>query len=123
MHWEGIRALGATLVAISPEKLDQAHPTAEDQELEYVVLSDPHNAAARKFGIVYHVQDELQMLYEELGLNLPERNGDLSYELPVPATYVVDQQGMIRLAFVDSDYTRRQDPVEVLSVLRDLQAA
>jgi len=95
----------------------------EKQDLTFEVLSDIHNDVARQFGIVYHVQDELQAVYEDLGLDLPAFNGDDSFDLPVPATFVVDAGGVIRLAFVDPDYTRRLDPTDVLSVLRSLQKA
>lgn len=117
---KGIEDLGATLVAISPQTPDQSLTTQEKQNLTFEVLSDVHNELAQKFGIVYHVQDEIQALYVALGLDLPEYNGDHSFDLPVPATYVIDQQGIIKLAFVDPDYTRRADPAEVLSVLQTL---
>ena len=116
-----IKKLGATVVAISPQTPDNSLTTAEKQNLTFEVLSDVFNNVARKFGIVYHVHDELQALYEDLGLDLPALNGDSSFDLPVPATYVIDQAGMVRLAFVDPDYTRRLDPSDVLSVLRSLQ--
>ena len=120
---DGIRALGATLFAISPQLPDQSLSMAEKQNLTFEVLSDIHNDVARQFGIVYHVQDELQAVYEDLGLDLPAFNGDDSFDLPVPATYVVDTSGMVRLSFVDPDYTRRLDPTDVLSVLQTLQKA
>ena len=69
------------------------------------------------------MQDELQADFEDFGLDLPAFNGDDSFDLPVPATYVVDTSGMIRLAFVDPDYTRRLDPTDVLSVLQTLLKA
>ncbi|MDP6041333.1 MAG: peroxiredoxin-like family protein [Candidatus Latescibacteria bacterium] len=120
---DGIRALGATLFAVSPQLPDQSLSMTEKQDLTFEVLSDIHNDVARQFGIVYHVQDELQAVYEDLGLDLPAFNGDDSFDLPVPATFVVDAGGVIRLAFVDPDYTRRLDPTDVLSVLRSLQKA
>lgn len=116
-----IKNLGATVVAISPQTPDYSLTTAEKQNLTFEVLSDVSNDVARMFGIVYHVHDELQALYADLGLDLPVLNGDSSFDLPVPATYVVDQVGMVRLAFVDPDYTRRLDPSDVLSVLRSLR--
>jgi peroxiredoxin len=119
----GIQRLGATVVAISPQTPDNSMTTAEKENLTFDVLSDVQNEVARKFGIVYHVQDELQALYADLGLDLPAFNGDTSFDLPVPATFVIDADRMIHLAFVDPDYTRRLDPTEVLSVLRKLQMA
>jgi len=119
--FEEIKKLGATVMAISPQTPDNSLTTAEKQNLTFEVLSDVSNDVARQFGIVYHVQDELQALYADLGLDLPALNGDSSFDLPVPATYVIDQVGMVRLAFVDPDYTRRLDPSDVLSVLRSLR--
>lgn len=121
--FEQVKKLGASVVAISPMMPDESLTAAEKQKLTFEVLSDVHNDVARKFGIVYHVQDELQALYEDWGLDLPALNGDNSFDLPVPATYVVDSVGMVRMAFVDPDYTRRLDPTEVLSVLRSLHQA
>ena len=118
-----INEFGATLVAVSPQTPDSSAGTVEECCLTYEVLSDIGNAVARQFGIVYHLQDEMQAIYKEFDLVLPDYNGDDSFDLPVPATYVIDQQGIIRLAFVDPDYTRRMDPAEILSSLRRLQEA
>ncbi len=117
-----MEALDTHLIAISPQTPDASLATVEDLGLSFEVLSDAGNQVARQFGIVYHVQDELQVIYKELGLSLPEQNNDNSFDLPVPATYVIDQSRKIRSAFVDADYTRRLDPVEILSVLRKLKA-
>lgn len=119
---EGILKLGATVVAISPQTPDNSLTTVEKQNLTFEVLSDVHNVVAKKFGIVYHVQDEMQALYADLGLDIPAFNGDESFDLPVPATYVIDTQRTVRLAFVDPDYTRRVDPTAVLSVLQSLKS-
>ncbi len=115
--------LGATLVAISPQTPDHSLSTAEKNRLTYEVLSDVGNVVAREFGIVFHLQDEMQSVFREFGLDLPEYNGDDTFDLPVPATYVIDTAGIIRLAFVDPDYTRRLDPAEILSALRELKSA
>ena len=118
-----IASLGATLAAISPQTPDNSMSAAEKNCLTYEVLSDLGNTVARKFGIVFHLQDELRAIYDEFGLDLSEYNGDETFDLPVPATYVIDPTGTIRLAFVDPDYTRRLDPTEILATLRALKAA
>jgi peroxiredoxin len=118
-----IQKLGASVVAISPQTPDNSLTTTQKENLTFEVLSDVHNDVAREFGIVYHVQDEMQALYADLGLDLPAFNGDNSFDLPVPATFVIDTGGTIRMAFVDPDYTHRLEPTEVLSVLRTLQSA
>ncbi len=113
-------SLRTTLVAISPQTQENSLSTSRKNRLTYEVLSDVGNRVARSFGIVYQLQDEMLAIYEEFGLDLAEYNGDDSFELPIPATFVIDQTGTIRLAFVDPDYTRRLDPTEILVTLRKL---
>ena len=81
-----INAHGASLAAISPQTLEKCECTAQDNDLTYEILSDQGNKVASSFGIVYQLQDEMQAIYKDLGLELPEYNGDESFELPVPAT-------------------------------------
>ena len=111
-----------TLVAISPQTQENSLSTSRKNRVTYEVLSDVGNRVARSFGIVYRLQDEMMSIYEEFGLDLAEYNGDDSFELPIPATFVIGQTGTIRLAFVDPDYTRRLDPTEILVTLRKLNS-
>jgi peroxiredoxin len=118
-----IRRLGADLVAISPQTPDNSLYTAEKRGLSYEVLSDAGNHVAKHFGLVHPLPEELRPIYKDsFEIDLPQYNGDESYELPVPATYVADQEGIIRKAFVDCDYTKRMDPGEIISVLRRIKA-
>lgn len=112
--------LGAYMMAISPQRPEQTAEMAEKQGLTYDLLSDPGNTVAQTFGIVYHLHDEMQSIYDEFGLDLPVWNGDESFDLPVPATYVVDSESRIRMAFVDPDYTKRLDPSEIIRTLRSI---
>jgi len=112
-----IHSKGAQLVAISPELPDNSLSLSEKLELEFEILSDFNNDIARKFGIVFELTDELKPLYEKFGVDLPKTQGNENFELPVPATYVVDGDGTIVLAHIDIDYTRRLEPEEVLEVL------
>jgi len=112
--------LGGYMMAISPQRPEQTAKMAEKQGLTYDLLSDPGNTVAHKFGIVFHLHDEMQSIYDEFGLDLPVWNDDDSFDLPVPATYVIDTQSVIRMAFVDPDYTRRLDPTEIIRILRSL---
>jgi peroxiredoxin len=117
-----IKALGASLVAISPQLPDNSLSTEEKNNLMFAVLSDVGNTVARRFGIVYRLPDELLDTYKAFNHGLAEINGEEgATELPMPATYVLDQSGTIRLAFIDEDYTKRLDPQNILMVLRDLQ--
>jgi peroxiredoxin len=116
---QAFRELGATVVAISPQLPDHSLSTKEKDELAFLVLSDVGNKVARQFGIVFELSDELVELYRKFGHALEDFNGaNGSRELPVPATFLLDGEGTIRLAHVDADYTRRMDPEEVIEVLK-----
>lgn len=115
-----IKALGAELVAISPEIPDQSLSTQEKNELNFHVLSDVNNTVAREFGVVYTVHDDVLNF---LGDKLEEHQGDGATELPLAATYVIDRNGRIAFAHADKDYRVRAEPAEVLTVLRELQAS
>lgn len=112
--------LGAQLVAISPNLPDKSLSSIEKHALTFEVLSDIGNKISRQFGLVFTLDEQLQHLYKQFGIDIPAYNGDESYELPIPATYVVNSDGIIELAFVDADYTKRMDPNEVIETLKNL---
>lgn len=112
-----IRATGAELVAISPEMPDQSWTLAEKLALVHPVLSDPGNTTARSYGLEFTVPDWLRPLYLKLGIDLEARNGDRSWCLPVPGTFVIAPDGSIRESFVDPDYRNRTEPADVLAAL------
>lgn len=114
-----INELGANLIAISPEKPDGGILVTEKHKLTFPVLSDFNNKVARQFGVVFRVGDESQNLSRTVFKNdVAVRNGEDTYELPVPATFVIDAQGIIRFAHVEADYmTGRAEPEEVVAAL------
>lgn len=113
-----MQALGANLVAIAPETPDHSLSTQEKQALTFEVLSDVGNRVARQFGLVFTLPAYLRPVYESIGIDLPAYNGDQSFELPLPATYVINPAGRIVHAFVNVDYKRREDPETILTVLK-----
>ena len=115
-----MQALGATLVGISPEALAVSQQTAQDNALEFEVLSDEGNHVARDYGLVMVVDEAIRPHYMQWGIDIPTANGDETFELPVPATYVIDQSGVIRAAHVDKDYTKRMEPADIVAALRAL---
>jgi peroxiredoxin len=115
-----IKSLGAELVSISPQLPDNFLSTAEKLTLEFEVLSDVGNKTARDFGLVFKLTDKMQEIYRNFGIDLPTANGDQSFELPIPATYVVAQNGIVAFAFMDADYTNRLDPETIIAELRRL---
>ena len=114
------RSLGATLVAVSPETPDHGLTTAEKHNLEFEVASDIGNRVTREYGLLFTVHESMRPLYLKWGLDVPASNGDDSWELPVPATYLIDTNRTIRTAHVDRDYTRRMEPLRMLEALRRL---
>ena len=115
-----IKAAGASLVAITPELPDASLSTSEKNELAFTVLSDVNADYARELGLVFTLPEELKPIYQNFGIDLEQHNGDGQFDLPLAATFVVAQDGTIASSFVDTDYTFRQEPTEVLEVLKAL---
>lgn len=113
---------GINVLAISPQNQAHSAETAERLDLSFTVLSDAENAVARQFGLVFQLPESFRRAYEVLGINLPVFNDSTRFELPIPATYVIDTDRTIAYAVVDPDYTRRPDPREILSAIDRLQA-
>jgi len=117
---DDIRQAGAQLLAISPLTPDHSLTVQEKNELSFHVLSDLRNKIADNYQLTFKLPDYLHEIYRSLGYGLDKYNGDDSWELPVPATYLIDSQGIIRFASVDPDYRTRMDPAELLNLLRSL---
>lgn len=113
-----LRERGATLVAISPQTPDNSLSTAEKNELAFPVLSDSSLAAARAFGIAFTMNLELVALYSQIGNDLPTVNGNGQWVLPLPATYLIDRNGVVVYAHVKADYRLRAEPQDVIDRLR-----
>jgi peroxiredoxin len=112
-----IQQAQASLIAISPQTMQQSFFMADQHKLRFPLLSDPGNQVARQFGLVYRVPDYQRSLYRRVFINLPFANGDESWELPIPATYVVDRDSSVLYASVNADYTERPEPSEILDKL------
>lgn len=112
-----IHGAGADLVAISPELPDHSLTTAEKNDLTFHVVSDVGGELAAALGISFTLSDKVRPFYEKAGHALPERNGDGTWALPMPATFVIKRGGRIAAAFVEPDYRRRLDPNDALAAL------
>ncbi|HBQ97545.1 MULTISPECIES: peroxiredoxin-like family protein [unclassified Roseofilum] len=115
-----IEETGATLVAISPETPDNSLTTQEKNELAFPVLSDVDNQIARQFGLVFKLPASLLPIYQSFGIDVAAHNGNDHFELPIPATYVVQPNGKIVYAFADVDYTKRAEPSAIVDALKGL---
>ena len=109
---------GASLVAISPQNPVNSRKSVRQNNLSFPILSDPKNDVAAAFGLRFELPDYLVDLYKSLKNDLPAFNGDGSWTLPMPARYVVGQDGTILYAEVNPDYTRRPEPEDMLPALR-----
>ncbi|MEM9217016.1 MAG: peroxiredoxin-like family protein [Cyanobacteria bacterium P01_F01_bin.150] len=116
-----IQETGAALVAISPETPDNSLTTQEKNELAFPVLSDLDNQVARQSGLVFQLPASLRPIYDGFGIDLVAYNGNDQFELPIPATYVVQPNGEIVYAFADVDYTKRAEPSDVVNALKALK--
>ncbi|MGF6597386.1 peroxiredoxin [Paraburkholderia sp. GAS448] len=112
-----IQALGASLVAISPQVASNSRKSVRDNHLNFPVLNDSRNETAAAFGLRFNLPDYLIELYKKLKNDLPAFNGDPSWTLPIPARYVIGQDGVVLYSEVNPDYTHRPDPSEMLPVL------
>ncbi|WP_327294763.1 MULTISPECIES: peroxiredoxin-like family protein [unclassified Streptomyces] len=116
-HHAAITERGARLVAVSPQIPDESLSLTEKHALDFAVLSDIGAFVARSYGLAFDLPDDLAAVYEKLGFDLERVNGGHPRTLPLPATYVIDQNGTIRWAFVQSDYTARAEPADILAAL------
>jgi peroxiredoxin len=112
-----IERASATLLAISPQTVKQSFFMHHQQKLCFPLLSDAGNKIARQFGLTYRAPEAQEAIYRRAFVNLPFTNGDESWELPVPATYIIDRDGVVLFASANEDYTERPEPAEVLRIL------
>lgn len=112
------KANGATLIALTPELPDKSISTAEKHDLEFEVLSDIGNKIAKEYGIVFKLTDEVAGMYNE-SFDMNGYNGDDSNELPLAATYIINEDGEIIYAFLDADYRNRAEPSTLTEFLKN----
>ncbi len=118
---QDFKQLGANIVAISLEKQDRSLTVAQNNKLDFTVLSDPKLVVARKFGIVYEMPKVTNDAILAVGFDLAKYNEMEKAELPLSATYVISKKGKIVYAFLDPDYKKRAEHSEVIKALMELQ--
>jgi len=110
-----LREAGVILVAISPQTPDRSAEFAAEQQFGFHVLSDEGNTVARRYGLTYQLDEVSAAGYREAGIDLELINGDASWELPAPGTFLITRDGRVALASVDGDFRWRIGPDEVLA--------
>ncbi len=119
---EPLKAMGVSLVALSPQVPARSLAMVENKPLAFELLSDPGNAYAGSLGLRFRVPAEVEPIYRGFGIDLAVSNGDDSWTLPMPARLVVDGEGIVRDTAADPDYTVRPEPTETLERVRSLLA-
>ncbi|MCH2043936.1 MAG: AhpC/TSA family protein [Saprospiraceae bacterium] len=114
-----IKKQNATLLTLTAEIPDKSLSTKEKQALEFEVLSDLHNEIAKKFNIVFKLEENVATAYQN-GFDLHAYNGDESDELPLAATYIINTNGLIQWAFLDADYRNRAEPSDIIEALKKI---
>lgn len=117
-----IEALGASLIAISPQTAPNSRKSQSTNKLGFTILSDKGGEVAAQFGLRWHLPSDLQAIHKKLGADLTAFNGESSWTLPMPARYVIGRDAVIAYAEINPDYTRRPEPSDLLPVLKKLAA-
>jgi len=117
-----IAAAGASLVAVTAEDCGGALVTKRERHFDFEVLCDPDNGLGLAFGLLFRLPQEVIAWYRTINIDFPVRYGNASWFLPIPATYVIGQDGVVRHAYVNPEFRERMDPAAILSVLNTLRA-
>ena len=117
-----VRALGARIVALTPELERYTRSLHKKLNLTFDILTDLHLKTADQFQLAFVLPDYLRDLYKSFGNSLDRFHDESEYRLPMPARYMIDQAGIIRAADVNADYTVRPEPSETLRLLQTFTA-
>lgn len=113
-----IEGSNATLLVVTPQKPEKTRIAASENGYRFRTLYDSGNRVATRFGLTFEMPQTLQPIHEAFEMNVPEWNGDGSWNLPFPATYVIDQSGLITYAYVDANWMNRAEPADVVAALK-----
>ncbi len=116
-----LREREGLMVAIGPQTQRQSDFMAGQHGLPFPVLHDPDNKVAEQFGLVYTVPEYHRAYYLSILVNIPFVNGDKSWRLPLPATYVLNRDGRVAFAEAHADFRVRPEPEEALAAAFDPQ--
>ena len=114
------KRLGAAFIAVSPQLQTFNQQLREEKGLTFEILSDPGNQVAQRYGLKFHLPEDLRQVYLKLDIDLPRYNGDDSWSLPLPTTLIIDQNVIIQHAAINADYTVRPEPEETLTALKKI---
>lgn len=117
---DDIRALGANIIAMSPESVDHINDTKNKNGVSFSMFSDEGSKFSNTLGLVFTLPKVLQDIYLTFGIDVEKHNGESRFELPIPATIIVKPNREVVYIYADGDYTQRSEPGILLSVLKSL---
>jgi len=115
-----IQTAGAQLIAVSPQTPDKSANQVSISSLTFDVLSDNSNQLAKQCGLVFTLPESLRPIYAAWEIDIPGHNGDDTFELPMPATFIIGTDSIVKYAFIDMDYTKRLEPEIIVEQLKQL---
>jgi peroxiredoxin len=118
--YEKFKALGAEVVFVSPMTIEKTKETVEEMGLKFIVLSDKGSAVEKKYNLVYTMPQPGQEAFKALGLDVPLYYGDNEWQIPIPAGYLIDTDGIIRHSYLDYDHSRLSLPPDFLKKLEEI---
>jgi len=118
---EAIYVYGAQVLCIAPAIPENLSIVKHEYKLTFDMLFDEHHQVAELFGVAYPIPHIVRTIYDAYDIDLTEENGDDSFRLPLPATYVINQQQEIVLDYFNPDYTQRSEPHDIIRALQSLE--
>jgi len=115
-----IRALGANIIAMTPESIEHIRETKNNNGVSFEVYTDEGSHFAKALGLVFTLPKSLQDIYLTFDIDVEKHNGESKFELPIPTTLIVKPNREIVYIFADGDYTKRSEPTKLLEILRNL---
>ena len=121
-HISAIHSKGVEVVAISPELPNTSMTMTEKNKLDFAVLTDRDLSYSHQLGIVWEHPKEMQDVFKQMGVDFVERTGRSSLEVPIPATFLVGQDGIIMNAYTDPDYSKRLEPTTAVQWIDEMKS-
>ncbi len=116
-----VKELGAQIISIHPQDLSVSSNVSSKYELDYEVLSDADQNVISDYKIKYTIGSAVKKLFlDTFSLDLEKANANGMWNLPVPASFIIDRDGIIKARHFSHDYTYRIEPTDILAALKAL---
>jgi peroxiredoxin len=112
-----INELGGTVVAVTPESVESINKTVEKTNVQFRIIHDNQLSIMKAYDVAFTPEEDVLTRYKKKGMDLNQINSDNGENLPVPATYIINQEGKIIYAFFDPDYKKRATVAKILKNL------